>query len=95
MPSLEGAPTYYLTNFSRKLHENKFWSGGGGASLELTLRSAAATVDQFPVTDTRDGHWRIQGAPQRQIAPPIPPLLRQIPRFEGHNLSVHQSILGC
>ena len=37
-----GAPTYYLANFSRKLHENEEISGqrGVGASLEPLLRSA-------------------------------------------------------
>ena len=39
----EGAPTYYLANFSRKLHENEeILSRGGHVSLAPSLRSATA-----------------------------------------------------
>ena len=38
-----GVPTYYLANFSRKLHENEeIWGQGGRASLAPPLRSATA-----------------------------------------------------
>ena len=48
-----GAPTYYLVNFSRKLHENKEILGprGGRASPAPPLRSA--TVDISPYK----GQW--------------------------------------
>ena len=43
-----GAPTYYLTIFSRKLHEKekKFWSRGRGARPSRPLRSATVTNHQ-------------------------------------------------
>ena len=36
-PTLGGAPTYYLPNFSWKLHENEEILGEGGASLAPPL----------------------------------------------------------
>ena len=44
-----GAPTYYLANFSRKLHENEEILGqrGGRASLAPPLRSATGLVWSF------------------------------------------------
>ena len=40
-----GAPTYYLANFSRKLHENEEILGRGGrASLVPPLRSATVFI---------------------------------------------------
>ena len=44
-----GAPTYYLANFSRKLHENKEILGprGGGASLAIQCRSATGLIVLF------------------------------------------------
>ena len=43
-PSPGEAPTYYLANFSQKLHENEDILGqrGGRASLAAPLRSATA-----------------------------------------------------
>ena len=44
-----GAPTYYLANFSRKLHENKeIWGHRGGARLSRPpLRSPTAIFMQY------------------------------------------------
>ena len=45
-----GVPTYYLANFSRKLHENEetLGQGGGCASLAPPLRSATGLTTQLP-----------------------------------------------
>ena len=51
-----GAPTYYLANFSRKLHENEEILGGGGVPVKLNgifyhsksmLQSYGNKVDHF------------------------------------------------
>ena len=54
-------PTYYLANFSRKLHENKeIWGqrGGGRASLMPPLRSATVsyTASPFVASHANDGN---------------------------------------
>ena len=52
-PTPEGAPTYYLTNFHRKLHENKeiLVRGGGTrvphAPLDLPLTELCSTETGF------------------------------------------------
>ena len=43
-----GAPTYYLANFSRKLHENEEILGRGGARVPRAPLRSATEVDKYP-----------------------------------------------
>ena len=75
-PKGGGAPTYYLANFCRKLHENEeILDQRGGASLAPPLRSATA---YSAITEPRDAYHRwynvnVRGGGGRGCSKPTAP----------------------
>ena len=82
-----GAPTYYLTNFSQKLHENEenLTQRGGRASLRPPPRSANAVDiwfvsvgNMWQITSNNSNHVWSNSAPRLDIN-----VIRNSEMFEG------------